>query len=119
MADAWCKEVEKRTKGKVKVQYFPGQTLTKAKQVYDGTVQGMSDLGFCLFGYNRGRFPLMEVVDLPLGYKSGKAATQVANAVYEKFKPKELDDVAGDVPPRPWARTAAHQGQAGHQDGGP
>ncbi len=93
LAAQWCKEVEKRTGGKVKVQYFPGQTLTKAKQMYDGTVQGMSDLGFCLFGYNRGRFPLMEVVDLPLGYKSGKAATQVANAVYNKFKPKELDDV--------------------------
>ncbi|MCF8032542.1 MAG: TRAP transporter substrate-binding protein [Desulfarculaceae bacterium] len=93
LADAWCKEVGKRTKGKVLVQYFPGQTLTKAKQMYDGVVQGMSDLGFCLFGYNRGRFPLMEVVDLPLGYKSGKAATTVANAVYGKFKPKELDDV--------------------------
>jgi len=93
LAQAWCREVEKRTKGKVKVEYFPGQTLTKAKQIYDGTVQGVSDIGFCLFGYNRGRFPLMEVVDLPLGYKSGKAATIVANAVYEKFKPKELDDV--------------------------
>ena len=83
----------KRTKGKVVVQFFPGQTLTKAKQMYDGVVQGMSDLGFCLFGYNRGRFPLMEVVDLPLGYKTGKAATKVANAVYQKFQPKELDDV--------------------------
>ncbi|BEQ15540.1 TRAP transporter substrate-binding protein [Desulfoferula mesophila] len=93
LAAAWCKEVEKRTKGKVKIEYYPGQTLTKAKQVYDGTVQGMSDLGFCLFAYNRGRFPLMEVVDLPLGYTSGMTATLVANAVYEKFKPKELDDV--------------------------
>jgi TRAP-type C4-dicarboxylate transport system substrate-binding protein len=93
LAEAWCKEVEKRTNGKVKVEYFPGQTLTKAKQVYDGVVQGMSDLGFCLFAYTRGRFPLMEVVDLPLGYKSGKAATQVANAVYKEFDPKELKDV--------------------------
>jgi len=93
LAAEWCKEVEKRTGGKVKVQYFPGQTLTKAKQVYDGVVQGVSDLGFCLFGYNRGRFPLMEAVDLPLGYPNGKVATQVANAVYDKFKPKELDDV--------------------------
>jgi TRAP-type C4-dicarboxylate transport system substrate-binding protein len=93
LAEAWCKEVEKRTGGKVKVEYFPGQTLTKAKQVYDGVVQGMSDIGFCLFAYNRGRFPLMEVVDLPLGYKSGKAATQVANAVYKEFDPKELKDV--------------------------
>ncbi|MGD8562299.1 MAG: TRAP transporter substrate-binding protein [Desulfarculaceae bacterium] len=93
LADAWGKEVEKRTGGKVKIEYYPGQTLTKAKQVYDGVVKGLSDIGFCLFGYTRGRFPLMEVVDLPMGYPSGKIATKVANAVYEKFKPKELSDV--------------------------
>ncbi len=93
LAAAWCKEVEKRTGGKVKVEYYPGQTLTKARQVYDGVVQGLSDIGFCLFAYNRGRFPLMAVVDLPLGYKSGMTATKVANAVYQKFKPKELNDV--------------------------
>lgn len=94
LADAWCKEVEKRTNGRVKIQYFPGQTLTKATQNYDGVVQGLSDLGLCLFGYTRGRFPVMEVVDLPLGYPSGMVATLVVNDVYNKFKPKELDDVA-------------------------
>lgn len=93
LAESWCKEVEKRTGGRVVVEYFPGQTLTKARQIYDGVVQGMSDLGLCLFGYTRGRFPLMEVVDLPLGYSSGVVATKVANAVYKKFKPKELNDV--------------------------
>lgn len=93
LADAWCKEVEKRTNGQVKVQYFPGQTLTKAKQNYDGVVQGVSDIGFCLFGYTRGRFPVMEVVDLPLGYPSGVVATKVANDVYNKFDPEELKDV--------------------------
>lgn len=93
LAEAWGKEVEKRTGGKVIIEFYHGQTLTKAKQVYDGVVQGMSDLGFCLFGYTRGRFPLMEVVDLPLGYPSGEVATKVVNAVAEKFKPKELMDV--------------------------
>ena len=93
LAEAWCKEVEKRTNGAVVVEYFPGQTLTKATQVYDGTVQGLSDIGFCLFGYTRGRFPLMEAVDLPMGYTSGKVATKVVNAVAEKFQPKELADV--------------------------
>jgi TRAP-type C4-dicarboxylate transport system substrate-binding protein len=92
LAEAWCQEVEKRTNGQVKVEYFPGQTLTKAKQNYDGVVTGVSDLGLCLFAYNRGRFPVMAAVDLPLGYKSGQVATQVVNKVYEKFKPKELMD---------------------------
>jgi TRAP-type C4-dicarboxylate transport system substrate-binding protein len=92
LAEAWCKEVEKRTNGKVKVEYYPGGTLTKAAQCYDGVVTGQSDLGFSVLAYTRGRFPVISAVDLPLGYTSGQVATEVVNAVYEKFKPKELLD---------------------------
>jgi len=93
LAEAWCKEVEKRTDGQIKVEFYPGGTLTKASQIYDGVIQGLSDVGFCLFAYTRGRFPLMEAVDLPLGYPDGVVATKAVNAVYEKFKPKELNGV--------------------------
>ncbi len=93
LADAWCKEVEKRTNGKVKIEYYPGQTLTKAPQCYDGVVEGISDIGFSVLAYSRGRFPVMAAVDLPLGYKTAAQATATANAVYEKFQPKEFDDV--------------------------
>ncbi|WP_461210421.1 TRAP transporter substrate-binding protein [Desulfocurvus sp. DL9XJH121] len=93
LAEAWCAEVEKRTHGAVKVDYFPGNTLTKAPQCYDGVVEGLSDIGLSALAYSRGRFPLMAAVDLPMGYKSGVQATHVANAVYATFKPKELDDV--------------------------
>lgn len=92
LAEAWCKEVEKRTNGEVVVEYFPGQTLTKARQVYDGVVEGISDVGFSVLAYTRGRFPVMAAVDLPLGYTSGKVATKVINAVYQKFMPEELMD---------------------------
>jgi TRAP-type C4-dicarboxylate transport system substrate-binding protein len=92
LAEAWCKEVETRTNGQVVVEYFPGQTLTKARQVYDGVVEGISDMGFSVLAYTRGRFPVISAVDLPLGYTSGTVATQVVNAVYDKFQPKELMD---------------------------
>ena len=92
LAESWCKEVEKRTNGRVKVEYYAGQTLTKAKQCYDGTVEGISDIGFSVLAYTRGRFPVMSAVDLPLGYTSGKVATEVVNRVYKKFKPKGLSD---------------------------
>ncbi|BDQ33626.1 TRAP transporter substrate-binding protein [Pseudodesulfovibrio portus] len=93
LAEAWCKEVEKRTGGKVVVDYYPGGTLTKAKQCYDGVVEGMSDIGLSCLAYSRGRFPVMAAVDLPLGYQNAAQATATANAVYEKFKPEELADV--------------------------
>ncbi|MBI4775602.1 MAG: TRAP transporter substrate-binding protein [Deltaproteobacteria bacterium] len=92
LADAWCKEVEKRTHGEVKVEYYPGQTLTKAQQCYDGVVSGLSDIGMSVLGYTKGRFPVMEVCDLPLGYPNGHVATALVNAVYEKFRPTELSD---------------------------
>jgi TRAP-type C4-dicarboxylate transport system substrate-binding protein len=94
LAEAWCAEVEARTDGEVVVDYFPGGTLTKALQTFDGVVQGISDVGMSVLAYSRGRFPVMAAVDMPLGYTSGLAATSVANAVYEQFTPASFDDVA-------------------------
>lgn len=93
IATEWAQEVEKRTNGAVKITMFPGGTLTPADKCYDGVVNGLSDIGMSVMGYTRGRFPLSEVIDLPLGYKNGLAATRLINLYYEKFKPKELDDV--------------------------
>lgn len=88
-----AKEIEKRTNGRVKISYFPGGTLTKPRVCYDGVVKGISDLGMSCFAYTRGRFPIMEAVDLPLGYPSGKVASRVAYEFCKKMNLKELRDV--------------------------
>jgi TRAP-type transport system periplasmic protein len=93
LANEWAKEVEKRTNGAVKITMFPGATLTPANQCYDGVVKGISDIGMSVLSYTAGRFPLTEVIDLPLGYKSGLQVTRLINAFYQKFQPKEMDDV--------------------------
>lgn len=87
------KEIEKRTNGRVKISYFPGGTLTKPRVCYDGVVKGISDIGQSCFAYTRGKFPVMEAVDLPFGYKSGNVATRVAYQFYKRMNPKELKDV--------------------------
>lgn len=91
--DQWCKEVEKRTNGKVKITQFAGGTLTPPTQTYISVTRGVVDLGLSFFSYTMGRFPLTEVLDLPLGYRSGYAGTKLANEYFKKFKPKELDEV--------------------------
>lgn len=93
LAESWCKEVEKQTEGRVKISYYPGQTLTNATQNYDGVLSGLSDIGFSILQYSRGRFPLMDFINLPLGYPSGPVSTAIINEVYEKFKPAELENV--------------------------
>jgi len=90
---AWAKEVEKRSNGRIKITVFSGGTLTPADQCYDGVIKGISDIGMSCFAYTRGRFPIMEALDLPLGYPNGRVATRVANDFYKKFMPAELDGV--------------------------
>jgi TRAP-type C4-dicarboxylate transport system substrate-binding protein len=89
----WAKEIEKRTNGRVKITVHAGGILTPADKCYDGVVKGISDIGMSVCGYTRGRFPLTEVIDLPLGLKSGLSATKLVNEYYNKFKPKEFDEV--------------------------
>ena len=93
VATEWAKEVEKRTNGKVQITMFYGGTLTPPDKCYDGVVKGISDIGFSVFAYTMGKFPLTSVADLPLGMKTGLVATKVINEYYKKFKPKELDEV--------------------------
>ena len=92
-AESWAKEIEKRSAGNVKISLFPGGTLTPADQCFDGVVKGISDICMSAFAYNRGRFPVMEALDLPLGYPNGRVATRVANDFYQIMKPKALESV--------------------------
>ncbi len=89
----WCNEVEKRTGGRVKVTLYPGATLVPLVQTYDNVKKGIADIGFGIFTYHRGRFPLTEGVDLPLGHKKASITIRMVNEYYKKFRPKELDDV--------------------------
>ena len=89
----WAEEIQARTEGKVRIVIFAGETLTRSTRIYDGVVNGVSDLGMSAIAYTRGRFPLLEGLDLPLGYPSGRSATRVANAILRKYNPQEIKDV--------------------------
>jgi TRAP-type C4-dicarboxylate transport system substrate-binding protein len=93
LAEEWCKEVEKRTNGRVTFSYFPGNTLTPPMQTYDSVVKGIADMGQSLLAYAPGRLPLSEVLQQPLGYTNGYQSTKLGNEYYKKFRPKEFDDV--------------------------
>jgi len=91
--EAWAREIEKRTGDQVKINVLAGGALTPADQCFDGVLKEISDIGMSCFAYTRGRFPIMEVLDLPMGYPNGRVATRVANEFFKKFMPKELEGV--------------------------
>lgn len=91
--ERWAKEVEKRTGGKVKVQTFPGGTLLPAKNIFDGVISGIADIGNFAMSYQPGRFPVSEAVDLPVGYANARVASLVLFDIIEKYNPKEFEKV--------------------------
>ena len=89
----WAKVVEKRTHGRVKINTYPGGTLLGAKNMMDGVVSGVADIGCFCPPYMPGRFPLMEAVDLPVGFKSSRVASAVTAELYKKYHPASFAKV--------------------------
>lgn len=89
----WIKEIEKATGGSVNFTVFPGGTLLKSAETYDGVVSGTADIAVGVFAYTRGRFPVMEAFELPgIYFGSCTATSLVAWEGIKRFKPKELSD---------------------------
>jgi TRAP-type transport system periplasmic protein len=93
LANQFCEEVKKRTNGRVEINFYPGGSLTTAPKMYDGVVNQVSDIGLAHVGYTRGRFPVTEMLDLPLGLNSGFVATHVKDDFRKKYTMKEWDKV--------------------------
>jgi TRAP-type transport system periplasmic protein len=93
LVQKWAQEVEKATDGLVKIESYPDQTLVKATEMYSGVVEGIADIGISCFSYTSGRFPVMEVFELPgIIYENSKSASMVAWEGVKKLDPDEVKD---------------------------
>jgi TRAP-type C4-dicarboxylate transport system substrate-binding protein len=93
ISDNWAKDIEKATNGRIKIQVHAGGTLVRPAQALDSTVKGIADIAEAATGHTPGRFPVMEVIDLPWGRKTAAEAQPMAWALYNKFKPAEFAKV--------------------------
>ncbi len=90
---AWSKAIYEATDGQISITSYPGETLLKAPEIYDGVVTGIADIGISCFAYTRGRFPLTEVFELPgIIYSNSKVAAKVAWEGIKELNPEELKD---------------------------
>lgn len=94
VAREWCAEVENRTKGRIRFTYLSSGNLISPDRFCDSVVKGVVDIAMVSQHQQiEDRFPLTEGLYLPLGVKSARQATTLVNAWYERFHPREYDDV--------------------------
>jgi len=91
--ERWKAEIESRTGGDLRINTFPGGTLLGAKNMFDGVMTGQADIGCFAMSYHPGRFPVVEAIDLPLGWPNARAASLSLLDLYEKYKPRSFDKV--------------------------
>ncbi len=87
----WAEEIEKRTNGLVTVQTFPGSTLLGARDMYDGVLRGVADIGLGSPSYDPGRFPLTSGVALPVNFPNATVASLTLLDLMMEYKPAEYD----------------------------
>ncbi|MCW7539016.1 TRAP transporter substrate-binding protein [Aquabacterium sp. A7-Y] len=87
----WCDRIAAESKQRMKCQIFPAMQLggTPA-QLVDQAKDGVVDIAFTLPGYTAGRFPIMEVFELPFMTNSAEAGARAAWDFYAKYAQKEF-----------------------------
>lgn len=82
----WVKQVEEATKGRIKIQVYPSQTLVKGIDMWKAAAAGTIDIGWCVQSYWPDLTPLSDVISLPaLPFKSAEQSSEVLWKLYEKY----------------------------------
>jgi TRAP-type C4-dicarboxylate transport system substrate-binding protein len=85
LLEPFKKELEEKTKGRIKVTIHPGGALAAAPAHYENVVAGAFDIGWTLQGYTPGRFPLSGIIEMPFLWSSAQEATRVFWQMFEEL----------------------------------
>ena len=93
--EPWARKVEKDSNGRIKVEIYPFMQLGgAAKNQYDLVRDGVLDGGWVIPGYQPGRFPEAEAMELPfMVTKSAEAASRAAWVFTQKYLADNFEDV--------------------------
>jgi TRAP-type transport system periplasmic protein len=89
----WAERISEATDGNVKIVSYPGQTLLKGPEIYEGIVTGVADIGISVYAYNAGRFPVVEAFLLPgVSWATAKSSGAALQEGLEQLQPAEVND---------------------------
>jgi TRAP-type transport system periplasmic protein len=91
----WTRQIEADARGRLKIEIYPAMALGgKATELYEQVRTGAVDMIWTITGYSPGRFPRLEVFELPWVTDSDAIrASAAAWEFYERFAYDEFKDV--------------------------
>ncbi len=80
----WAQSIEKDSDGRINIDIYPAQTLTKSAQSYDSVVHNIADITATVQGYTANRFPLSQIVELPGVVKNAAQGSCILQKLYDE-----------------------------------
>ena len=94
MHEGWMKRVEDQSKGRIKFERYPAMQLGGTPgQLYDQVKDGVADVTWTLPGTTTGRFPRIEVFELPFMMTNAEATSKAYWEYVQTFAKDEFKDV--------------------------
>jgi TRAP-type C4-dicarboxylate transport system substrate-binding protein len=90
----WCDRIAKESSNRMKCEIYPATQLGGTpSQLIQQAMDGVADIVWTLPGYTAGRFPIMEVFELPFMSQSAEATSQAAWDYYTQYGYKEFPGI--------------------------
>lgn len=90
----WCDKIAKDSNQKLKCQIYPSMQMGGTPpQLYDQAKDGVADVVWTLPGYTAGRFPSVEVFELPFMMQSPEATSKALWDYTQKYSQDDFKDV--------------------------
>ena len=92
--EPWCAKIEQESAGRMKCQIYPAMQLGGTPpQLIQQAQDGVADIVWTLPGYTAGRYPSMEVFELPFMTNRAEPASRAAWEYYERFGKEDFAKV--------------------------
>lgn len=90
----WCDKIAKESNNKMKCQSYPSMQLGGTPpQLFEQVRDGVADIVWTLPGYTAGRFPSVEVFELPFMMQNPEATSKALWDYVEQYGAAEFKDV--------------------------
>jgi len=90
----WCDKIAKDSNNRMKCQSYPSMQLGGTPpQLFEQARDGVADVVWTLPGYTAGRFPSVEVFELPFMMQNPEATSKALWDYVEKYGANEFKDV--------------------------
>ena len=81
----WIEDLKEKTDGGLTIQFFNPNALVPQREAYDALVSGIADMVFNVTWRNQGKFPLADVIALPMLFNGSEAGSLTIWDLYQAF----------------------------------